>query len=65
MPAWAAASRCGLFFKELGAYTVNFAFGLNYENIHGPDEFWRLKSFEHGQLAYGLLLEELSRIELA
>ena len=56
---------CGLFFKELGAYTVNFAFGLNDENIHGPDEFWRLKSFEHGQLAYGLLLEELSRIELA
>ena len=56
---------CGLFFKELGAYTVNFAFGLNDENIHGPDEFWRLKSFEHGQLAYGLLLEELSCIELA
>ena len=55
---------CGLFLKELGAYTVNFAFGLKDENIHGPDEFLRLKSFERGQLAYGMLLEQLSHVEL-
>jgi acetylornithine deacetylase/succinyl-diaminopimelate desuccinylase-like protein len=55
---------CGLFLKELGAYTVNFAFGLKDENIHGPDEFWRLKSFGRGQVAYGMLLEQLSQIEL-
>lgn len=55
---------CGLFLKELGAYTVNFAFGLQDENIHGPDEFLRLKSFERGQLAYGMLLEQLSHVKL-
>ena len=55
---------CGLFLKELGAYTVNFSFGLKDENIHGPDEFWRLKSFERGQMAYGMLLEQLSDIKL-
>ncbi|MGW8301701.1 MAG: dipeptidase [Desulfobacterales bacterium] len=51
---------CGIFLKELGAYTVNFAFGLKDENVHGPDEFFRLKSFLRAQLAYGMLLEQLS-----
>ncbi len=55
---------CGIFLKELRAYTVNFAFGLKDENIHGPDEFFRLKSFARGQLAYGLLLEQLSDYKL-
>jgi acetylornithine deacetylase/succinyl-diaminopimelate desuccinylase-like protein len=54
---------CGIFLKELGAYTVNFAFGLKDENIHGPDEFFRLKSFTRAQLAYGMLLEQLSQYE--
>jgi acetylornithine deacetylase/succinyl-diaminopimelate desuccinylase-like protein len=54
---------CGIFLKELGAYTVNFAFGLKDENIHGPDEFFRLKSFSRAQLAYGMLLEQLSKYE--
>jgi acetylornithine deacetylase/succinyl-diaminopimelate desuccinylase-like protein len=55
---------CGIFLKELGAYTVNFAFGLNDENVHGPDEFFRLKSFLRAQLGYGMLLEQLSKYEL-
>ena len=55
---------CGIFLKELGAYTVNFAFGLNDENIHGPDEFFRLKSFSRAQLAYGLLLKQLDKYKL-
>lgn len=55
---------CGIFLKELGAYTVNFAFGLNDENVHGPDEFFRLKSFSRAQLAYGMLLEQLSKYQL-
>ena len=55
---------CGIFLKELGAYTVNFAFGLNDENVHGPDEFFRLKSFSRARLAYGMLLEKLSKYEL-
>ena len=54
---------CGIFLKELGAYTVNFAFALKDENIHGPNEFFRLKSFSHAQLAYGMLLERLSKFE--
>ena len=54
---------CGIFLKELGAYTVNFAFGLKDENIHGPDEFFRLKSFSRAQLAYGMLLEQLNKFE--
>jgi acetylornithine deacetylase/succinyl-diaminopimelate desuccinylase-like protein len=55
---------CGIFLKELGAYSVNLAFGLNDENIHGPDEFFRLKSFSRAQLAYGMLLEQLGDWEM-
>jgi acetylornithine deacetylase/succinyl-diaminopimelate desuccinylase-like protein len=51
---------CGTFLKELNAHTVNFAFGLNDENIHAPDEFFRTGSFERGQAAYGMILAELS-----
>ena len=55
---------CGIFLKELGAYSVNLAFGLNDENIHGPDEFFRLKSFSLAQLAYGMLLKQLDDWEM-
>ncbi len=50
-----------IFLKELGAHMVNFAFGLKDENIHAPDEFFRLKNFARGQEAYGLILEQLGR----
>jgi acetylornithine deacetylase/succinyl-diaminopimelate desuccinylase-like protein len=56
---------CGIFLKELGAYTVNFAFGLQDENAHGPDEFFRLKNFSRSQLAYARLLEQLGSREVA
>ncbi len=56
---------CGIFLKELGAHTVNFAFGLQDENVHGPDEFFRLKNFSRSQLAYALLLEQLHSWEVA
>ena len=52
---------CSILRKALNAYTVNFAFGLKDENIHAPDEFFRLKSFELGQNAYCMLLEELGK----
>ena len=55
---------CGIFLKELGAYTVNFGFGLKDENIHGPNEFFRLKSFARAQLGYGMLLEQLEDCEI-
>ena len=51
---------CELFQTTLGAYMVGFAFGLDDENIHAPDEFFRLSSFAKGQKAYCLLLERLA-----
>jgi acetylornithine deacetylase/succinyl-diaminopimelate desuccinylase-like protein len=50
---------CGLFLSLLGAYTVNFAFGLMDEQIHAPNEFFRLNNFRRGQVAYGKLLHRL------
>ncbi len=52
---------CETFLSVLGAYTVNFAFGLMDEQIHAPDEFFRLSSFRRGQVAYGKLLYELAK----
>jgi acetylornithine deacetylase/succinyl-diaminopimelate desuccinylase-like protein len=40
---------------------VNFAFGLKDENIHAPDEFFRISSFKRGLNAYGMMLERLSQ----
>ncbi len=51
---------CELFLSILGAYTVNFAFGLMDEQIHAPDEFFRLSSFRRGPVAYGKLLHKLA-----
>jgi len=51
----------GLLLKHLGAHLVNFAFGLEDENLHAPDEFFRISSFKRGLNAYGLILEELGR----
>ena len=55
---------CGIFFKTLGAYSISFGFGLEDENVHAPNEFYRLSSFETGQEAYCMMLEELSRMEV-
>jgi acetylornithine deacetylase/succinyl-diaminopimelate desuccinylase-like protein len=52
---------CELFLSMLGAYTVNFAFGLMDEQIHAPDEFFRLSSFRRGQVAYGRILHRLGK----
>ena len=51
----------GLFLDILGAYTVGFAFTLEDENLHAPNEFTRLHNFERGQRGYCLLLERLGR----
>lgn len=34
----------GMFLEALGAYTIDLAFGLDDENIHAPNEFYRLSS---------------------
>jgi acetylornithine deacetylase/succinyl-diaminopimelate desuccinylase-like protein len=52
---------CALFLEHLGAYTVNFAFALEDENSHAPNEFFRLSSFERGQTAYCKLLKHIGQ----
>lgn len=52
---------CALFLNELGAYTVSFGFCLEDENLHAPNEFFRLSSFYRGQQAYTMLLEKLAK----
>ncbi|MCC6457027.1 MAG: dipeptidase [Caldilineaceae bacterium] len=52
-----------LFYRELGAQTVTFGFGLPDENIHSPNEFWRLSSFRKAQQGYCLLLQELATVQ--
>ncbi len=51
---------CTVLLEELGAYTVNFAFGLEDERQHSPNEFFRLSSFRRGQEGYCMLLERLA-----
>ncbi len=50
---------CETFLSCLGAYTVIFGLGLADENIHAPNEFFRLSSFERGEKAWPLLLGRL------
>jgi acetylornithine deacetylase/succinyl-diaminopimelate desuccinylase-like protein len=52
---------CSLFQRHLGAYTAIFAFGIEDELAHSPDEFFRLESFRKGQDAYCRMLERLGR----
>jgi acetylornithine deacetylase/succinyl-diaminopimelate desuccinylase-like protein len=54
---------CPLFLKEIGAYTVIFAFGMEDEKVHAPDEFLRLSSFERGQKGYCMLLQKLAHTQ--
>jgi acetylornithine deacetylase/succinyl-diaminopimelate desuccinylase-like protein len=49
----------GIFLKFLNAHMVNFAFSLNDENIHAPDEFFRISSFKRSLNAYCMILERL------
>ena len=52
---------CSLFKEYLDVYTVNFAFGMNDEQMHAPNEFWRLSSFARAKSAYCMLLHELAK----
>ena len=45
--------------NELGVHATVFAFGLPDENLHAPNEFFRLSNFRIGQTAYCKLLERL------
>ncbi|MHB1133527.1 MAG: dipeptidase [Chloroflexota bacterium] len=50
-----------VFLRELGAYSIPFGFGLPDEKVHAPDEFFRVSSFEKGQVAYVRLLQRLGQ----
>ncbi len=49
----------GVFQEQLGVDTISFGFGNEDENIHAPDEFFRLASFRKGQVGYCKLLHKL------
>ena len=48
--------------EELGVHSTMFAFGLEDEQIHAPNEFFRLSSFKKSQVAYCRLLEEFGKV---
>lgn len=48
-----------VFLKELGVHTTMFGFSVGDENLHAPNEFFRLVNFRRGQQAYCRLLERL------
>lgn len=48
----------GVFQEQLGVDTISFGFGIEDENYHAPDEFFRLASFRKGQAAYCKLLHK-------
>jgi acetylornithine deacetylase/succinyl-diaminopimelate desuccinylase-like protein len=53
-------------FKELlGIDTLMFGFGLPDEDVHAPNEFFRLSSIPLGCRAWAMLLDELGRVSLA
>lgn len=47
--------------SALGVHAVMFGFSHDDENLHAPDEFFRLDAFRLGQTAYVRLLERLGR----
>ncbi|MDJ0388933.1 dipeptidase [Roseomonas sp. E05] len=51
-------------FKEtLGIDTLRFAFGMPDEDVHAPNEFFRLSSLEEGLRAWSMMLAELGRLK--
>jgi acetylornithine deacetylase/succinyl-diaminopimelate desuccinylase-like protein len=51
---------CSLFLETLGVYTLGFAFSYEDENLHSPNEFFRLDSMDKGQKGYVQLLKALA-----
>jgi acetylornithine deacetylase/succinyl-diaminopimelate desuccinylase-like protein len=49
------------FLEELGVHAAGLGFSLMDENLHAPDEFFRLENFKRGQVAYCRLFEELAK----
>jgi len=49
----------GIFRRTLGIETVFFSFSTADEDFHGPNEFFRLKSFRDGLVAWARVLEAI------
>ena len=47
--------------EELGVHGTVMSFGLDDEQVHAPNEFFRLSSFSKAQSAYCMLIEELGK----
>ncbi len=47
--------------NELGVHATMFGFSIADENLHAPNEFFRLKNFKRGQVAYCRLLAKLGQ----
>lgn len=54
-----------LFKQLLGIETLMFGFGLPDEDVHAPNEFFRLSSLPLGLEAWVMLLDELGRVDPA
>lgn len=50
-----------VFLSNLGTYSVGLGFGLDDENVHAPNEFLRIASFERGQRVWAEVLQRLGR----
>ncbi len=48
----------GMFERELGRQVATLAFGLDDEQWHAPDEFWRISSLDKSLKAYALFFHE-------
>jgi MoxR-like ATPase len=47
------------FLNHLGAYMVNFGWTVQDENLHAPNEFFRLENFRRGPVGYCQILKQL------
>ena len=51
-----------IFKEKLGIDTITFGFAMPDEDVHAPNEFFRLSSLEEGLRAWPLLLTELGKV---
>ena len=51
------------FQAALGAWTFNFGWTVMDENLHAPNEFFRVRNFERGQQAYCKILLRLADLK--
>ena len=54
-----------IFKERLGIDTITFGFAMPDEDVHAPNEFFRLSSLEEGLRAWPLLLTELGKVDPA